>query len=134
MQSFDLEARDGRARAGRLLTPHGTIETPAFMPVGTAGAVKAVTARDLRELGASIILANTYHLMLRPGPALVAALGGLHGFTGWRGPFLTDSGGYQVFSLSGLRHLGEDGVRFKSHLDGSTHMLSPERSVEGQER
>jgi queuine tRNA-ribosyltransferase len=103
------------------------------MPVGTAGAVKAVTARDLRELGASIILANTYHLMLRPGPALVAALGGLHGFTGWRGPFLTDSGGYQVFSLSGLRHLGEDGVRFKSHLDGSSHLLSPERSIEVQQ-
>ena len=131
--SFGLETRDGRARAGRLVTPHGTIETPAFMPVGTAGAVKAVTARDLRELGAAIILANTYHLMLRPGPGLIAELGGLHGFTGWGGPFLTDSGGYQVFSLSGLRHLGEDGVRFKSHLDGSSHLLSPERSIEVQQ-
>jgi queuine tRNA-ribosyltransferase len=131
--SFSVAARDGRARAGRLLTPHGTIETPAFMPVGTAGAVKAVTARDLASLGAEIILANTYHLMLRPGADLVARLGGLHAFTGWRGPFLTDSGGYQVFSLAGLRHLGEEGVRFKSHLDGSTHMLSPERSIEVQE-
>ncbi len=134
MLSFALEHRDGKARAGRLLTPHGVIETPAFMPVGTAGAVKAVTARDLAEIGAEIILANTYHLMLRPGPELVAELGGLHGFTSWRGPFLTDSGGYQVFSLAGLRHLGEEGVRFKSHLDGSSHLLSPERSIAVQEQ
>jgi queuine tRNA-ribosyltransferase len=132
MFSFTLEARDGRARAGRLQTPHGTIETPVFMPVGTAGAVKAVTRRDLEELGAQIILANTYHLMLRPGDALVAELGGLHGFTGWTRPFLTDSGGYQVFSLSGLRQLTEEGVRFRSHLDGSPHLLSPERSIEVQ--
>jgi queuine tRNA-ribosyltransferase len=132
VSSFELRHRDGKARAGRLETPHGAIETPAFMPVGTAGAVKAVTARDLAELGAEVILANTYHLMLRPGPELVAELGGLHGFTSWRGPFLTDSGGYQVFSLSGLRHLGEEGVRFKSHLDGSPHLLSPERSIEVQ--
>jgi queuine tRNA-ribosyltransferase len=104
------------------------------MPVGTAGAVKAVTVRDLREAGAEMILANTYHLMLRPGPELVAALGGLHGFTPWAGPFLTDSGGYQVMSLAGLRRLDEAGVRFKSHLDGSTHLLSPERSLEVQQQ
>jgi queuine tRNA-ribosyltransferase len=132
--SFALEATDGRARAGRLETPHGTVETPAFMPVGTAGAVKAVTGRDLREVGAQILLANTYHLMLRPGDAQVAELGGLHGFTGWTGPFLTDSGGYQVFSLANLRRLTEEGVNFKSHLDGSAHLLTPERSVEIQER
>jgi queuine tRNA-ribosyltransferase len=132
--SFELQQSDGNARAGRLVTPHGAVLTPAFMPVGTAGAVKAVTARDLGELGAEIILANTYHLMLRPGSDLVAELGGLHGFTSWRGPFLTDSGGYQVFSLAGLRHLGEDGVRFKSHLDGSSHLLSPERSIAVQEQ
>jgi queuine tRNA-ribosyltransferase len=105
------------------------VETPAFMPVGTAGAVKAVTRRDLTEAGAQILLANTYHLMLRPGETLVAELGGLHGFTGWSGPFLTDSGGYQVFSLSNLRKLTEEGVRFKSHLDGSAHLLTPERSI-----
>jgi queuine tRNA-ribosyltransferase len=130
--SFTLEALDGRARAGRLQTPHGTIETPVFMPVGTAGAVKAVTRRDLEELGAQIVLANTYHLMLRPGDALVAELGGLHGFTGWTKPFLTDSGGYQVFSLTGLRQLTEEGVRFRSHLDGAPYLLSPERSIEVQ--
>ena len=117
--SFTLEARDGRARAGRLETPHGRVLTPVFMPVGTAGAVKAVQHRDLGEIGARILLANTYHLMLRPGDALVAELGGLHGFTGWTGPFLTDSGGYQVFSLAALRRLDEEGVRFQSHLDGS---------------
>ena len=131
--SFVVEARDGRARAGRLTTPHGEVETPVFMPVGTAGAVKAVLHRDLREIGARILLANTYHLMLRPGDARVAALGGLHAFTGWDGPFLTDSGGYQVFSLAALREVGEEGVRFRSHLDGSAHLLSPERSMEVQE-
>jgi queuine tRNA-ribosyltransferase len=131
--AFTLEARDGRARAGRLETPHGTALTPVFMPVGTAGAVKAVQHRDLREIGARILLANTYHLMLRPGDALVAGLGGLHGFTGWDGPFLTDSGGYQVFSLAALRRLDEEGVRFQSHLDGSQHLLSPERSMEVQQ-
>jgi len=130
---FTLEARDGRARAGRLLTPHGVVETPVFMPVGTAGAVKAVLHRDLSAIGARILLANTYHLMLRPGDALVASLGGLHGFTGWKGPFLTDSGGYQVFSLAALRKLDEEGVRFQSHLDGSLHLLSPERSMEVQQ-
>ena len=131
--SFTVEARHGRARAARLETPHGTALTPVFMPVGTAGAVKAVLHRDLREIGASILLANTYHLMLRPGDALVAGLGGLHGFTGWDGPFLTDSGGYQVFSLAALRRLDDEGVRFQSHLDGSSHMLSPERSIEVQQ-
>ncbi len=130
--SFMIEARDGRARAGTLKTPHGTIETPVFMPVGTAAAVKAVTRRDLEELGAQIVLANTYHLMLRPGDALVAELGGLHGFTGWSKPFLTDSGGYQVFSLAGLRSLSEEGVRFQSHLDGAAYLLGPERSMEVQ--
>jgi queuine tRNA-ribosyltransferase len=132
MFSFAVDARSGRARAGTLVTPHGTFETPAFMPVGPAAAVKAVTARDLTEAGAQIVLANTYHLMLRPGDALVAELGGLHGFTGWKGPYLTDSGGYQVFSLAKLRHLTEEGVRFQSHLDGSPYMLSPERSMEVQ--
>jgi queuine tRNA-ribosyltransferase len=132
--SFEVEALDGRARAGRLATPHGEVETPVFMPVGTAGAVKAVLHRDLREIGARMLLANTYHLMLRPGDALVAGLGGLHSFTGWDGPFLTDSGGYQVFSLAALRKLDEEGVRFRSHLDGSEHLLSPERSMEVQQR
>ena len=131
--SFEVEARDGRARAGRLTTPHGEVETPVFMPVGTAGAVKAVLHRDLREIGARVLLANTYHLMLRPGDALVAELGGLHGFTGWDGPFLTDSGGYQVFSLAALRRLDEEGVRFQSHIDGTAHLLSPERSMEIQQ-
>jgi queuine tRNA-ribosyltransferase len=130
--SFEVEARDGRARAGRLRTPHGEVETPVFMPVGTAGAVKAVVHRDLDEIGARILLANTYHLMLRPGDELVASLGGLHGFTGWRGPFLTDSGGYQVFSLSALRRVDEAGVSFRSHVDGTTHLLGPERSMEVQ--
>jgi queuine tRNA-ribosyltransferase len=131
--SFVLESRDGRARAGRLTTPHGDVETPVFMPVGTAGAVKAVVHRDLREIGARLLLANAYHLMLRPGDARVAALGGLHSFTGWDGPFLTDSGGYQVFSLAALRRVDEEGARFRSHLDGAAHLLSPERSMEVQE-
>ncbi len=132
MFSFEVESTSGRARAGKLATPHGEVLTPVFMPVGTAGAVKAVLQRDLLELGASILLANTYHLMLRPGDELVGELGGLHAFTGWRGPLLTDSGGYQVFSLAGLREIGEEGVRFRSHLDGSAHMLSPERSMRVQ--
>jgi queuine tRNA-ribosyltransferase len=132
--SFSVVATSGRARAGILRTPHGDIETPVFMPVGTAAAVKAVTRRDLLEIDARIVLANTYHLMLRPGEALVAEMGGLHGFTGWQRPFLTDSGGYQVFSLAGLRRLDEDGVVFQSHIDGSSHRLSPERSIEVQMR
>ncbi|MCM2257319.1 MAG: tRNA guanosine(34) transglycosylase Tgt [Vicinamibacteria bacterium] len=132
MFEFRVEGRSGRARAGLLTTPHGVVPTPIFMPVGTAAAVKAVTTRDLADVGAHIVLANTYHLMLRPGSRLVADLGGLHGFTGWKGPFLTDSGGYQVFSLAALRQLDEHGVRFRSHLDGSEHLLSPERSIEIQ--
>jgi queuine tRNA-ribosyltransferase len=132
MFSFSVEARSGRARAGRLVTPHGALDTPAFMPVGTAGAVKAVTVGDLREVGAQVLLANTYHLMLRPGDELVAALGGLHGFTPWPGPWLTDSGGYQVMSLARLRTLDENGVTFRSHLDGAAHVLTPERSMQVQ--
>jgi len=132
MFSFSVEARAGRARAGRLVTPHGALDTPAFMPVGTAGAVKAVTVRDLHAVGARIVLANTYHLMLRPGDALVAELGGLHGFTPWRGPWLTDSGGYQVMSLARLRTLDEEGVTFRSHIDGAQHVLTPERSMQAQ--
>ena len=134
MFSFELLAEDGHARAGRLHTPHGVVETPIFMPVGTAGAVKGLTRAQLEEAGAQIVLGNTYHLMLRPGDELVARLGGLHGFTGWQRPFLTDSGGYQVFSLSGLRQLTEEGVRFQSHIDGARHLLSPERSMEVQSR
>jgi queuine tRNA-ribosyltransferase len=130
--SFDVIATSGHARAGLLTTPHGDIETPVFMPVGTAAAVKAVTRRDLLDMDARIVLANTYHLMLRPGDLLIASLGGLHGFTGWDRPFLTDSGGYQVFSLAGLRRLEEDGVTFQSHIDGASHLLSPERSIEVQ--
>jgi queuine tRNA-ribosyltransferase len=134
MFGFRVEKRDGRARAGRLTTPHGEIETPVFMPVGSAGAVKAVTRRDLLDLGAKVVLANTYHLMLRPGEDVVSALAGLHGFTGWSRAFLTDSGGYQVFSLAGLRQLTEEGVVFQSHIDGTSHHLTPERSVEVQQK
>ena len=133
MLSFTVLARSGRARAGLLKTPHGEIATPIFMPVGTAGAVKAVTREHLEAVRAQIVLANTYHLMLRPGDGLIAELGGLNGFTGWPRPFLTDSGGFQVFSLSALRELTEEGVRFKSHLDGSSHLLTPERSMAVQE-
>jgi len=132
MFSFSVLATSGAARAGRLTTPHGRVETPAFMPVGTAGAVKAVTRAQLEEAGAQILLANTYHLMLRPGDDLVAEQGGLHGFTGWPGPFLTDSGGYQVFSLAALRRIDDDGVSFRSHLDGAAHRLTPERAMEVQ--
>jgi queuine tRNA-ribosyltransferase len=131
--TFTLTGASAQARSGLLETPHGLVETPAFMPVGTVGAVKAVTPRDLGDLGAQIILANTYHLMLRPGDEIVARLGGLRGFTGWMGPFLTDSGGYQIFSLSGLRRVDDDGVAFQSHVDGSAHTLSPERAIEVQE-
>jgi queuine tRNA-ribosyltransferase len=122
-----------RARIGRLITPHGVVETPAFMPVGTQGTVKAMLPRDLKELGCQILLANTYHLYLRPGAELIRDLGGLHRFMGWDGPILTDSGGYQVFSLGAMRKISEDGARFQSHLDGSTHLLTPEKVVEIQE-
>ena len=129
---FELLATDGEARRGRLVTPHGAIDTPAFMPVATQGSVKSLDPADLRGAGAQIILANTYHLYLRPGHELVRDLGGLHRFMGWDGPILTDSGGFQVFSLSKLRRLGEEGVEFRSHLDGSTRLLTPEICVDIQ--
>src|SRR6185437_12109517 len=118
------------ARLGRLTTPHGTIDTPAFMPVGTAATVKAQTQQDLEALGAQIVLANTYHLYLRPGHELIRQMGGLHGFMSWPHPILTDSGGYQVFSLSDLRKISDEGVTFRSHVDGSEHFLSPEKATE----
>jgi queuine tRNA-ribosyltransferase len=120
-------------RLGRLVTAHGVVETPAFMPVGTLGTVKAVLPRDLKEMGCQILLANTYHLYLRPGAELIRELGGLHRFMNWDGPILTDSGGYQVFSLGAMRKLSEEGVRFQSHLDGSYHLLTPENVVQIQE-
>ncbi len=129
---FDIHARDGEARTGALTTPRGTIRTPAFMPVGTAATVKAMFPGTVRETGADIILGNTYHLMLRPGAERIARLGGLHSFMNWSGPILTDSGGFQVMSLAKLRKLSEDGVTFQSHIDGSTHLLTPERAVEIQ--
>jgi queuine tRNA-ribosyltransferase len=129
---FSLLGSDGAARRGRLATAHGTIEMPAFMPVGTAGTVKAMTVEMVRATGAEIILGNTYHLMLRPGAERVARLGGLHAFMRWPGPILTDSGGFQVMSLAKIRKLDEHGVVFASHLDGSRHELTPERSIEIQ--
>jgi queuine tRNA-ribosyltransferase len=122
-----------RARLGRLVTSHGIVETPAFMPVGTQGTVKATLPRDLKEMGCQILLGNTYHLYLRPGAELIRELGGLHRFMGWDGPILTDSGGYQVFSLSALRKISEEGARFQSHLDGSHHLLTPESAVQIQQ-
>jgi queuine tRNA-ribosyltransferase len=130
--SWQHEAQDGAARAGVLHTAHGTVPTPVFMPVGTAGTVKAMTADAVRATGARMVLGNTYHLMLRPGAERIARLGGLHRFMDWRGPILTDSGGFQVMSLSGLRKMDADGVTFQSHVDGSRHRLTPERSVEIQ--
>ena len=129
---FDLLAEDGAARRGRITTAHGTIETPAFMPVGTAGTVKAMRPEEVEATGAEIILGNTYHLMLRPGAERVDRLGGLHKFMRWPGPILTDSGGFQVMSLSELRKITEDGVRFRSHIDGSYIDLTPERSIQIQ--
>ncbi len=129
---FELLAGDGEARRGRLTTAHGSVETPAFMPVGTAATVKAMTPEAVAATGARIILGNTYHLMLRPGAELIGDLGGLHEFMNWPGPILTDSGGFQVMSLAKLRKMSEDGVEFQSHIDGGRHMLSPERSVEIQ--
>ncbi|WP_213775930.1 tRNA guanosine(34) transglycosylase Tgt [Bradyrhizobium sp. dw_78] len=129
---FELLGCDGEARTGRLTTPHGVVNTPAFMPVGTAGAMKGVHWREVREAGADIVLGNTYHLMLRPGAERIAALGGLQKFTGWQGPMLTDSGGFQVMSLSELRKVSEDAVTFRSHIDGAKIELSPERSIEVQ--
>jgi queuine tRNA-ribosyltransferase len=132
--TFDVLRRDGAARRGRLHLAHGIVETPAFMPVGTRAAVKGVTADDLDRLGADIILANTYHLHLRPGDELIARAGGLNRFMGWSKPILTDSGGYQVFSLAGRRTLSESGVVFQSHLDGARHELTPESAVDIQTR
>jgi queuine tRNA-ribosyltransferase len=129
---FQLDAVDGQARTGVLKTPRGDIQTPAFMPVGTQATVKALYPEQVRQTGADIILGNTYHLMLRPGAERVKRLGGLHHFMRWDKPILTDSGGFQVWSLSDLREMSEEGVAFKSHLDGSKHMLTPERSIEIQ--
>jgi len=129
---FTIEAQSGTGRLGRISTAHGDVETPAFMPVGTAGTVKAVSQDILEELGAQIILGNTYHLYLRPGHELVRKMGGLHKFMSWNRALLTDSGGFQVFSLSELRKVTEEGVSFRSHLDGTSHLFTPERSMEIQ--
>ncbi|HRE22351.1 MAG TPA: tRNA guanosine(34) transglycosylase Tgt, partial [Rhabdaerophilum sp.] len=130
--SFSIHARDGKARHGTIAMPRGEIRTPAFMPVGTAGTVKGLYMDQVRATGADIILGNTYHLMLRPGAERVAKLGGLHEMARWPHPILTDSGGFQVMSLSALRKLTEEGVTFQSHIDGSKHNLTPERSMEIQ--
>ena len=129
---FGVTHSDGRARRGRMTTAHGEVETPAFMPVGTQGAVKGITHRDLESLGVEILLSNTYHLYLRPGDDVIARLGGLHAFIGWTKPILTDSGGYQVFSLAARRTIDEEGVHFRSHLDGSAHLLTPEKATDIQ--
>jgi queuine tRNA-ribosyltransferase len=130
---FELVARDAGARAGLFHTPHGLIPTPAFAPVGTQATVKAVSPRDLHDLGARLVLANTYHLYLRPGDETIRKLGGLHTFMAWDGPLLTDSGGFQVFSLGAINQIDDDGVTFRSHLDGSTHRFTPEVSIRVQE-
>ena len=130
--TFEINGTDGRARTGQITTPRGVIRTPAFMPVGTAATVKAMMPDSVAATGADILLGNTYHLMLRPGAKRVDALGGLHKFMNWGGPILTDSGGFQVMSLTDLRKMTEEGVEFASHIDGSKHMLSPESSMEIQ--
>ncbi len=127
--TFAITARDGLARRASLVTAHGVVQTLAFMPVGTVGSVKSVCPRDLKDAGTQILLGNTYHLYLRPGDELVARRGGLHRFMGWDGPILTDSGGFQVFSLQGIRTITEEGVEFRSHIDGSKHFFSPEKVV-----
>ncbi len=132
--TYTLAGQQGHARAGVFHTPHGDIPTPIFAPVGTQATVKAVTPAQLDEIGASLVLSNTYHLYLRPGADLVAEMGGLHSFMQWPHPMLTDSGGYQVFSLAEMRKIDEDGVTFKSHIDGSTHRFTPEKSIEIQEK
>jgi queuine tRNA-ribosyltransferase len=129
---FDIEAREGKARAGRFFTPHGEVQTPVFMPVGTVATVKGVPQDVLEELGVQILLNNTYHLYLRPGVEMVRKLGGVQKFMAWNGPILTDSGGFQVFSLSDLRKVTEEGVMFRSHLDGSSHFFSPESAIAAQ--
>jgi queuine tRNA-ribosyltransferase len=143
MFEYAITATDGQARVGELQTPHGTVTTPVFMPVGTHGAVKGVSPAELASVGSQVVLANTYHLYLRPGEGIVRAAGGLHGFTGWQGPMLTDSGGFQVFSLgergmagtakTALRTVSEDGITFRSHLDGSKHLFTPEKSIQVQQ-
>jgi queuine tRNA-ribosyltransferase len=132
--SFNLHTTcsDTRARRGTIATSRGSIQTPVFMPVGTLGTVKAVSPEELRDCGAQIILGNTYHLYLRPGCDIIDRFGGLHQFMNWSGPILTDSGGFQVFSLAGLRKISEEGAEFQSHIDGSRHMLTPEKSVDIQ--
>jgi len=130
--TYEILNKDNLARTGRLSTAHGVIDTPVFMPVGTAATVKAMTPEAVAGTGAQCILSNTYHLMLRPGPERIKKLGGLHTFMNWPGPILTDSGGYQVWSLADLRNMDENGVEFRSHLDGSVHLLSPERAIEIQ--
>ncbi len=130
--SWTVNSRFGHARAGELQTPRGTVETPAFMPVGTQATVKAMTPEELRSIGVGMILSNTYHLYLRPGTEVIARAGGLHRFMNWHGPLLTDSGGFQVFSLGEMRKVEENGVTFRSHIDGSTHFFSPEIAVEVQ--
>ena len=130
---FELEGQDGQARAGRFSTPHGNLETPVFAPVGTAATVKSITPSQLEEMGASLVLSNTYHLYLRPGDELIAEMGGLHEFMQWPHPILTDSGGFQVFSLSEKRKIDDDGVTFSSHIDGSKHRFTPERAIQIQE-
>ncbi len=133
--AFELIRKDpqSRARLGKITTVHGAVETPAFMPVGTQGTVKSLRPEDLRQCGAQMILGNTYHLYLRPGHETVRRLGGLHAFMNWPGPILTDSGGFQVYSLAALRKIGPEGVMFRSHIDGSQHFLSPRKAVEIQE-
>jgi queuine tRNA-ribosyltransferase len=131
--TFQIQAESGRARAGVFHTPHGALLTPVFAPVGTQATVKAITPAQLEDLGANLVLSNTYHLYLRPGDELVAEMGGLHKFMSWPHPILTDSGGYQVFSLSDSRKIDQDGVTFKSHIDGSLHYLSPEKAIAIQE-
>ncbi len=133
MTIFDIEAKDGNARAGMLHTAHGDLRTPAFMPVATQGSVKGVDPRDLRSMGATMVLGNTYHLYLRPGVEVIEKLGGLHRFMGWGGPILTDSGGFQGFSLRHLRKITQDAIVFKSHVDGSIHTFTPEAAVEHQQ-
>ena len=130
--AYELQRADGAARLGVIRTPRGDIRTPAFMPVGTAGTVKAMLPQSVRQTGADILLGNTYHLMLRPGAERIARLGGLHKFMDWQRPILTDSGGFQVMSLAALRKISEDGVRFQSHIDGHEEFLSPERAMKIQ--
>src|SRR5437588_8225783 len=132
MFDFTIHATCGAARAGTLVLPHGTVETPVFMPVGTQGTVRTLSPADLKAVGARLVLANTYHLHVRPGEDVVARLGGLHRFMAWDRPLLTDSGGFQVFSLDGYRRVEEDGVEFQGHVDGSRRRLTPEKAVEIQ--